>query len=303
MTLNVIFMGTPAFALPAFEALLASGHKVCAAYSQPPRPAGRGQKLTPSPIHQRAEAAGIPVETPVSLKPEDVQQHLRAYGADVALVAAYGLLLPQAVLDAPRLGCINIHPSALPRWRGAAPIQRTIMAGDRETACCIMQMEAGLDTGPVLLRESFAIPPDMDAGGLHDAMAHMGARLAMQVLDGLPMHAATQATEGVTYATKITKADQVIDWRQPAHVIAAQVRGLSPAPGATFGWGDETVKLYAAEVSEGSGAAGTVLDASGVVACGKGALRLLVLQRAGKQRVPAEEFLRAQPIAVGTVLS
>lgn len=306
MGLRVIFMGTPGFAMPALEAILDSEHEVLAVYSQPPRPAGRGQKLTPSVIHQLAQSRGIEVRTPVTLKDADTQGALKALKADVAVVAAYGLLLPQAVLNAPRLGCINIHPSSLPRWRGAAPLQRTIMAGDTQTECCIMQMEAGLDTGPVLKREAFTIPPDMDTGALHDAMALMGAQLVVEVLDALekgPVKAEAQGEDGLTYAAKISKADQVIDWTRPAGEIIDQVRALSPAPGATFRLGEEICKLYRVTFVMGkTGAPGTVLDEGGVVACGSGAVQLLELQKPGKQRCGIAEFLNGAPLPQGTVL-
>jgi methionyl-tRNA formyltransferase len=298
---RVIFMGTPAFALPTLEALIGSRHDVVAVYTQPPRPAGRGQKLTPSPIHQRAESAGIPVHTPESLKDAEAQKQFAEIQADVAVVAAYGLLLPQAILDAPRLGCINVHPSALPRWRGAAPIQRTLMAGDRTSACCIMQMEAGLDTGPVLLREPVTITEEVDAGALQDQMASWGAKLVLRALEGMatgPLRGTSQATEGVTYAAKITKDDQRVDWNLPAHVIHNQVRGLSPLPGAVCMLDGEMVKLYRVQtVAQPHHATpgAWVSNTRGIIACGSGtALQLMELQRAGGKRMGFSEFARGK---------
>ncbi len=304
--MRVIFMGTPAFAVPALKALLGSAHEVVAVYSQPPRPAGRGLKLTPSPVHQLAEAHGIAVFTPVSLKSAEAQADLAAHGADIAVVAAYGLLLPQAVLDAPRLGCINIHPSDLPRWRGAAPIQRTLMAGDCETACCIMQLELGLDTGPILLRTPYTIPPEMDAGGLHDAMATLGAEQVLTVLAQLESGSAkpqTQSHEGITYAEKITKADRVLDWNRPATELLAQIRGLSPTPAAMTEINGETVKIFRAAVDVGDKdkPSGMALDNQLRINAGNGtALRLQELQRPGKNRQAAEQFLQGNALFAGS---
>lgn len=306
--MRVIFMGTPAFAVPALKALISSSHEVVAVYSQPPRPAGRGLKLTPSPVHQLAEAHGIPVYTPVSLKSAEAQNEFAAHNAEVAVVAAYGLLLPQTVLDAPKFGCINIHPSDLPRWRGAAPIQRTLMAGDTHTACCIIQLEAGLDTGPIHLREPFAIPPEMNAGQLHDAMAEMGEKQVLTVLDMLarnPAHKPTaQAAEGITYADKITKEERALDWNKPAAELLNRIRGLAPAPCATATLAGEVVKLFAAEIAAGDSGrpAGTILDNQLLVNCGDGqALRLLELQRPGKNRQNMAQFLLNQTIPSGSI--
>jgi methionyl-tRNA formyltransferase len=298
--MRVIFMGTPAFALPALKALLASEHTVVAAYSQPPRPAGRGQKLTPSPVQQLAEKHGVPVYTPTSLKSAEAQQQFAALRADIAVVTAYGLLLPQAILDAPKHGCINIHPSDLPRWRGAAPIQRTIMAGDKTTACCIMQMDAGLDTGDVLLREAYSIPHGTTAGALHDVMASIGASQVIDVLSTMPP-AITQSDSGVTYAAKITKADQWIDWAQPATGIYQQILGLSPAPGTLCRYGDEVWKIFAAEVTAQpcDAAPGTLLDNRLLVATGQGCLRITRLQRPNKAAMDAADFLRGSPVDAG----
>jgi methionyl-tRNA formyltransferase len=305
--MRVIFMGTPAFALPALRALIASTHhEVVAVYSQPPRPAGRGQKLTPSPVHQLAEAHGIALHTPLSLKPAEAQATFATHCADVAVVAAYGLLLPQAILDAPARGCVNIHPSDLPRWRGAAPIQRTLMAGDSHTACCIMQMNAGLDTGDILLREAYIIPPDMDAGGLHDAMAELGAALTLRLLNAPAWpKAVKQSEQGVTYAAKLTKADTMLDWAQPAHTLQHQIRGLSPSMGGVTILAGEPLKIFAASLGEGDRTkpAGMVLDNALRINCGDGkSLAPTLVQRAGKPRLSTQAFLQGNPVAQGTLL-
>ena len=303
--MRVVFMGTPHFAVPALAALIGSAHEVVAVYSQPPRPAGRGLKLTPSPIHLLAEKHGIPVFTPVSLKSAEAQAEFAAHQADIAVVAAYGLLLPQAVLDAPRFGCINIHPSDLPRWRGAAPIQRTLMAGDRATACCIIQLEAGLDTGPILLREPYTIPEGMNAGALHDAMAKLGAEQILTVLDrfdSATLHPTLQSTEGITYADKITKADRALDWTRPASELLHQIAGLSPSPAATTELAGEVVKIYRAELAPGDASkpAGEILDTALLVNAGGGTgLRLTELQWPGKSRQNAMEFLKNSSITIG----
>lgn len=305
--MNLLFMGTPAFAVPALQALIASHHTVVAVYSQPPRPAGRGLKLTPSPVHQLAQQHGIPVFTPTTLKTPEAQAELRALGADIAVVAAYGLLLPQTVLDAPTYGCINIHPSDLPRWRGAAPIQRTLMAGDTHTACCIIQLEAGLDTGPILLREPYTIPPGMNAGGLHDVMAELGAGQILEVLRRIESGALTsqpQSTSGVTYAEKITKDDRALDFTQPVSALLSQIHGLSPTPAATVMLNHEIIKVFWAEACAGDASLppGIVLDdalaLNGVD--GEG-LRLLELQRPGKSRQHAAQFLQGFPVSKGTM--
>lgn len=304
--MKVVFMGTPAFTVPALEALLASEHRIVAVYSQPPRPAGRGMKLTPSPVHQLAQKNNIPVHTPESLKPGDVQATFASLKADIAVVAAYGLLLPPSVLAAPRFGCINIHPSDLPRWRGAAPIQRTLMAGDRQTACCIIQLETGLDTGPIHLREPFDIPADMDAGGLHDAMATMGAKQVLQVLANLsspqPPAPIPQSPDGITYADKITKEERALDWSLPAEALLAQIRGLSPAPAATATLNGETVKIFRAQTAAGDASkpAGIALDNQLLINAGNGtALRLTELQRPGRTRATAAEILQGFTLAAG----
>jgi methionyl-tRNA formyltransferase len=292
---RIIFMGTPAFALPALKALVEARHEIVAVYTQPPRPAGRGQKDTPSPVHVYAAQQGFDVRTPVSLKHEQLP------AADAAVVAAYGLILPKHVLEAPKRGCINIHPSLLPRWRGAAPIQRTLMAGDRETAVCIMRMDEGLDTGGVLGCEPFAIPASMNAGQLYEVMAERGARLLLKVLEQNPSPIA-QRTEGITYAAKITEADRRIDWQKSAVLIAGQVRGLSPLPGAFFEHNGVRIKIFEAEAVSASGNPGTVLDDKLTIACGKGALKPLLVQRPGGKRMAVEALLAGQPIPRGTVL-
>ena len=304
--MRVVFMGTPAFAVPTLAALLASAHEIVGVYSQPPRPAGRGLKLTASPVQQLAEQHDIPVYTPTSLKSPEAQAEFASLQADAAVVAAYGLLLPQAILDAPRLGCLNIHPSDLPRWRGAAPIQRTLMAGDVATACCIMQMEAGLDTGPVLARTPYTIPPGTNAGQLHDAMAALGAEMILELLarEALPA-SAPQSTEGVTYAAKITRADRVVDWSRPAADILCQIRGLAPQPAAMTLLAGEVVKLFDGIELPGDASRppGMALDSQLLINSGGGtALRLTRLQRPGRLIQDAESFLKALPIPAATQL-
>lgn len=299
--MRVIFMGTPQFAVPTLTLLLASGHEVCAVYSQPPRPAGRGMKLTASPVQQLAESKSIPVFTPTSLKSAEEQARFAELGADIAIVAAYGLLLPQAILNAPRLGCINIHPSDLPRWRGAAPLQRTLMAGDATTACCIMQMDAGLDTGDVLIREPYSIAPGTSFGQLQEAMALRGAALTLVALDQLAAGTAsrTPQTGEPAYAAKMTKADQWLDFSRPAPQLMQQLLALTPAPGALFMLGEETMKLFTAHIEPGNAEkpARITLDDQLLVNCGGGtALRLLELQRPNKSRQPAAAFLQGFPV-------
>ncbi|HEX4849064.1 MAG TPA: methionyl-tRNA formyltransferase [Novosphingobium sp.] len=299
--MRVIFMGTPDFAVPALQALVQVGHEVVCAYTQPPRPGGRrGKELTPTPVHKAAEALGIEVRHPVSLKGADEQAHFAALGADVAVVAAYGLILPQAVLDAPRHGCLNIHASLLPRWRGAAPIQRAILAGDAETGVTIMQMERGLDTGPMLA----VVKTPVDAkttGELTGELAELGASLMVEVLADLPGHAAVvQPEAGVTYAHKIDKAEARIDWTRSAEEIERQVRAFAPAPGAWFEYQGERCKVLTAELAEGTGQAGLVLDDKLTVACGKGAIRPTLVQRAGRPAIATAEMLRGWSIEAGT---
>jgi len=299
-TMKIVFMGTPDFSVPVLQALVDAGLDVVASYSQPPRRAGRGKALTPSPVQARAEALGIAVRTPVSLRDPDAQAEFAAFGADLAVVAAYGLILPRAVLDAPMRGCLNVHASLLPRWRGAAPIQRAILAGDAATGVCIMQMEAGLDTGPVLLRDATAIA-GKTAGALTDELSAMGARLMVQVLgdfDGYPPLAQPEA--GVTYAAKVDKAEARLDFAQDAEAVARQVRGFNP-PGAWFEFAGERVRVLAAESLPGEGG-GRVLDEVLTIGCGTGAIRPTLLQRAGRGVMTTPELLRGFPIPPGTQL-
>ncbi len=299
---RVIFMGTPEFAVPALRALHEAGHEVVCAYTQPPRPAGRGKKLSPSPVQLEAERLGVPVRCPVSLRNAEAQAEFAALDADVAVVAAYGLILPQAVLDAPRHGCLNIHASLLPRWRGAAPIHRAVMAGDAETGVTIMQMEAGLDTGPMLHKVTVPVGRKT-TGELFVELGAVGAAAVVEVLAGLsafPPEAQDDAA--AIYAPKIDKAEAKIDWAAPAAAIERLVRGLAPFPGAWFELEGERVKLLLAEVVDASGAPGTVLDEDFTIACGTGAIRPLKLQRAGKPVLERGEFLRGRPVAAGTVL-
>ncbi|MFQ6553559.1 methionyl-tRNA formyltransferase [Aestuariibius insulae] len=290
--MKIVFMGTPAFSVAALEAIVAAGHEVVCVYCQPPRPAGRGKKDRPSPVQARAEALDLPVRHPVSLKGEKEQAEFAALEADVGVVVAYGLILPVPVLEAPRFGCLNIHASLLPRWRGAAPIQRAIMAGDAETGVAIMQMEAGLDTGPVLLEGRAAIGAEETSGQLHDRLSRLGADLIVQALADLEeLEPVQQPEEGVTYAAKIDKAEARIDWSRPAAEVSRLIRGLAPFPGAWCEIGGERVKLLGARVVDGAGAPGEVLPGF-VVACGDRAVEITKAQRAGKQAMAAEEILR-----------
>ncbi|GLO68735.1 methionyl-tRNA formyltransferase [Phaeobacter inhibens] len=301
--MRIVFMGTPDFSVPVLDALVEAGHDIAAVYCQPPRPAGRGKKDRPTPVHARAEALGFEVRHPVSLKDAQQQAEFAALNADVAVVVAYGLILPQAVLDAPRQGCLNIHASLLPRWRGAAPIHRAIMAGDAQTGVCIMQMEAGLDTGPVLMREATDIGAEETTDQLHDRLSEMGAELIVQALTQLTnLTPVVQPDDGVTYAHKIDKAEARVDWTRPAVEVDQQIRGLSPFPGAWCEIDGQRVKLLASRVVDGAGVAGRVLDDSLRIACGEGAVELLRLQRAGKGAQEREIFLRGFPIAAGTDL-
>ena len=289
--MKVIFMGTPDFSVPVLDALHA-GHEVVCVYCQPPRPAGRGKKDRPSPVQARAEVLGLPVRHPVSLKTAEAQAEFAGLGADVAVVVAYGLILPQAVLDAPTQGCLNIHASLLPRWRGAAPIHRAIMAGDAETGVCIMRMEAGLDTGPVLLRKATAIGAEETTADLHDRLSAMGAAAIIEALEGLEGRVAIpQAADGVTYAAKINKAEAQVDFSKPAVEVDRLIRGLSPFPGAWVAVGGERVKLLRCRLVEGSAAPGTVLGGFRV-ACGIGAVEITLAQREGKRPMEAAELLR-----------
>jgi methionyl-tRNA formyltransferase len=288
--MKIIFMGTPDFSVPVLEALHRS-HEIVAVYCQPPRPAGRGKADRPSPVQARAEALGLPIRHPVSLRSDAAVADFAELNADVAVVVAYGLILPQAILDAPRLGCLNIHASLLPRWRGAAPIHRAIMAGDRETGVCIMQMEAGLDTGPVLLRESVQIGAEETTAELHDRLSALGARLIGEALERLPLPTVPQPTEGATYAAKIDKAEARVDWSRPAVEVDRLIRGLSPFPGAWVEVNGERVKLLRSRLAEGRGRPGQVLRGF-TIACGTGAVEITEAQREGKKPMPASEILR-----------
>ncbi len=309
MSLRVAFMGTPDFSVPTLKALAEAGHEIAAVYSQPPRPAGRGQKERPSPVQAYAESRGWEVRTPASLKTPEAQADFAALDLDVAVVVAYGLILPQAILDAPRLGCVNVHASLRPRWRGAAPIQRALLAGDAETGVTIMQMEAGLDTGPMLLKRSLPIARETSAQDLHDALAELGASMINEALDGLAagtLTATPQPDEGVTYAEKLDKAEGRLDWSDSAEALDRRIRAFTPWPGAFFevegAKGRERVKVLQAELCEESGVPGTVLDGQATVACGEGALRLKKVQRAGKAPMDAEAWLRGFDLPAGTVL-
>lgn len=306
MGLKLIFMGSPDFAVPALEALLAAGHEVVCVYSQPPRPAGRGQAERKTPIHQSAEKFGLAVRTPRRLKSPDEQAAFAALGADLAVVVAYGLILPKAVLEAPRLGCLNLHGSLLPRWRGAAPIQRALMAGDTITGVQAMKMEEGLDTGPVLLSETVPITPQDTASTLHDRLAAVGAPLlarAVALMESGQGQFTSQSAEGVTYAEKIAPSEARIDWTKPAREIDLKIRGLSPFPGAWFTFNGARIKALMSRVEPGAGQPGEALDKDLLIACGDGAVRLLRVQREGKGAMAVEDFLRGAPVRVGERLS
>ncbi|MBP6030617.1 MAG: methionyl-tRNA formyltransferase [Sphingobium sp.] len=301
--MKIIYMGTPDFAVPALAALGAAGHEVVAVYSQPPRPAGRGKALRPSPTHQQAEVMGITVRTPVSLKNAEEQAAFAAWQADVAVVAAYGLILPQAILDAPKYGCLNIHGSLLPRWRGAAPVQRAILAGDAQTGVQVMQMEAGLDTGPVRATARTGID-GKTAGELTDELARMGARLIVEVLDDLAAFPPVpQAADDITYAAKITKEEARIDCAAGALQAERQVRAFNPAPGAFFLIGAERIRVLAADGVAQPGEPGVVLDDRLTIGCGADSIRPTRLQRAGREAMSVDELLRGFPIPPGTRLS
>ena len=294
--MRLVFMGTPEFSVPVLDALVAAGHEIAAVYCQPPRPAGRGKKERPTPVHARAMELGLLVRHPKSLKGAEEQAAFAALNADVAVVVAYGLILPQAVLDAPSAGCLNIHASLLPRWRGAAPIHRAIMAGDSETGVCIMQMEAGLDTGPVLLRDATPIGADETTAQLHDRLSDMGAALIARALGDLPNLAPVpQPDEGVTYAHKIDKAEARIDWAKSAEQIKRQINGLSPFPGAWCMAGEARLKLLHARLAQAQGAQGEVVQGF-TVACGEGAIEITRAQREGKRAMEAAEILNGAPL-------
>jgi len=306
-SLRLAFMGTPDFAVPVLRALAEAGHEIAAVYSQPPRPAGRGHKPRLSPVQAFAEDRGWPVRTPPSLRDRQEHAAFQALGLDAAVVVAYGLILPKEILAAPRLGCLNVHASLLPRWRGAAPIQRAILAGDAQSGITVMQMDEGLDTGPMLLREAVPITGETTAASLHDTLAERGARAILEALHGLAegtLLARPQPGEGVSYATKLSKAEGRLDWRLPAIQLERQVRAFTPWPGARAEIGGEAIKVLAAEVlADNAGRApGTVLDQDLTVACGAGALRLTKVQRPGKSAMAAPDFLRGFPLPQGTRL-
>jgi methionyl-tRNA formyltransferase len=309
MPLRLVFMGTPDFAVPTLTELIGRGHEVAAVYTRAPRPAGRGMELTPSPVEAAARRFGPPVLTPKTLKTDEALEIFRGHQADAAVVVAYGLILPKAILEAVPLGCYNLHASALPRWRGAAPINRAVMAGDPETAVMVMKMEEGLDTGPVAMAERVSIAPDMTAGELHDKLAPLGADLMGRALAALEKDALTltpQPADGVTYAQKIDKAETRIAWDKPWTAVHDHIRGLSPFPGAWFDLpgesGSSRVKVLRTTRGEGAGAPGTVLDDRLTIACRDGSVRILDLQRAGKQPMSADAFLRGTPLPAGTRL-
>lgn len=304
--LRLAFMGTPDFAVPTLKALIAAGHDVAAVYTQPPSRAGRGKKLKKSPVHNIAEAAGIEVRTPTSLKSEEEQVAFAALNLDICVVVAYGQILPKDILDAPTHGCVNVHASLLPRWRGAAPIHRAIMAGDCETGVCIMKMDVGLDTGPVISQAKVPIKDDSTTALLHDTLSELGASMINRSLAGYidgALVAKEQSSHGVTYANKIEKAEAAIDWSKPALEIDRQIRGLCPFPGAYTMHGDERIKILGGSIEEMSGEAGTVLDDALLVGCGGGSYRIDRAQRAGKAAMDRDDFLRGKPITKGSRFS
>ena len=303
--LRLVFMGTAAFAVPSLEAIHAAGHDIARVYSQPPRPAGRGHKPRQTPVHDAAERLSRDVATPMSLRDEAAQDVFAALGCDACVVVAYGLILPRAVLDAPRLGCLNVHPSLLPRWRGPAPIPRTIEAGDAATGVAIIRMAEGVDTGPVLLVERVPVPADATGGTLHDDLAVLGGRLIVAALDQATagtLTATPQPEDGATYAAKLTKQQGRLDWHRPAVELERLVRAFAPRPGAWFEVGGTAVKVLAADVVDGVGAPGTLIGDEPTVACGAAALRLVTVQRAGKAPADGAAYLRGARLAVGSVL-
>jgi len=300
--MRLIFMGTPDFAVPALEALIDAGHEIVCVYTQPPRPAGRGHREKPSPVHVFARENGIEIRHPAGLKEAGVQTEFTALNADAAVVAAYGLILPKAVLDAPRLGCINIHASLLPRWRGAAPIQRAILAGDTETGVTIMQMDEGLDTGPMLITEAVPIGPDTTASDIHDRLAEIGGRLVVNILSGELPAAVPQQEDGATYASKLDRGEGRIDWTEDAAALDRKVRALNPWPGVWCEIDGERLRVLGAAPVAGSGSPGVVIASPLTIACGSGALRLDRVQRAGKSAMAAEDYVRGNPVAPGQSL-
>jgi methionyl-tRNA formyltransferase len=307
MPLRLIFMGTPDFAVPTLIELAGRGHEIAAVYTRAPKPGGRrGLDLQPTPVEREARRLGLTVLTPKTLRDETAQEEFRAHNAGAAVVIAYGLILPKPALDAPRLGCFNVHASLLPRWRGAAPINRAIMAGDDESGVTIMQMDEGLDTGAMALSDRVGIGPDMTAGELHDELARLGADLMARALAALErgtLESRAQPDDGVTYAQKISKDETRVDWGKPWQEVHNHIRGLSPFPGAWSEFGGVRVKVLRSTKAEGSGAPGTVLDDRLTIACGIGAVRLIQVQRAGRQPMPADEFLRGTPMAIGARLA
>jgi methionyl-tRNA formyltransferase len=302
MSLRLIFMGTPAFALPTFVEIVGRGHDVVAVYARAPKPAGRGMDLQPTPIEREARRFGLPVLAPASLRTAGAAEAFRAHGADAAVVVAYGLILPPEILAAVPLGCFNLHASLLPRWRGAAPINRAVMAGDAATGVMVMKMDQGLDTGPIAMAERVPIGPDMTAGELHDVLAPLGADLMVRALGGLERGALTltpQPAAGVVYAPKIEKAETRIDWTRPWQAVHDHCRGLSPFPGAWCEVAGQRVKVLRTTMGEGSGPPGAVLDDRLTVACGEGAVRIVALQRAGRAPMRADEFLRGTRLGAG----
>ncbi|PCJ75847.1 MAG: methionyl-tRNA formyltransferase [Rhodobacteraceae bacterium] len=301
--MRLVFMGTPDFSVSVLNELVDAGHEIACVYSQPARPAGRGKKPRPSPVQKRAEELGLQIRTPLNFKDAAEREAFADLNAEAAVVVAYGLILPQAILDAPTRGCFNIHASLLPRWRGAAPIQRAIMAGDAKTGVCIMQMEAGLDTGPVLMRAETAITASDTAATLHDRLADMGAELMVEALAKIDtLTPVIQPSEGMTYAAKIDKAEAKIDWTRPAVEVDRLIRGIAPFPGAWFELNGERVKVLLSELVAGNGPAGVALDDTLTIACGGGAVRLLRVQKAGKGPQPADVFLLGTKVPAGTVL-
>jgi methionyl-tRNA formyltransferase len=310
MPLRLIFMGTPDFAVPTLAEIVGRGHDVAAVYTRAAKPAGRGMAPKPTPVEREARRFGLAVHTPATLRTPDAAAAFKAHGADAAVVVAYGLILPKAILDAVPLGCFNLHASLLPRWRGAAPINRAIMAGDRETGVMVMKMEEGLDTGPIAMAQRVPIPPDMTAGQIHDLLARLGADLMVRALGALERSSLTltpQSADGVTYAAKIGNAETRIDWSRPAQAVHDHIRGLSPFPGA---WCELVVdgkpvrlKVLRSTMGTGSALPGTLIDDALTVACGEGAVRILELQRAGRQAMRADDFLRGQPLPRGTRLT
>ncbi|MBW7961703.1 methionyl-tRNA formyltransferase [Bradyrhizobium sp. BR 10261] len=303
MPLRLIFMGTPDFSVPTLLELVAHGHEIVAVYTRAPKPGGRrGLQMQPTPVEEAARKLGVPVLTPKTLKTPEALEEFRAFDADAAVVVAYGMILPQAILDTPRLGCYNLHASLLPRWRGAAPINRAIMAGDAESGVMVMKMDVGLDTGDVAMAERLPITDSMTAADLHDRLSRLGADLmvrAMAALDRGGLQLKKQREDGVTYAAKIDKAEARIDWSKPAHAVLRHIHGLSPFPGAWAELENARVKILRCELAKGSGAPGAVLDDQLTIACGEGAIRILELQREGKGRMQAADFLRGVPVKAG----